>query len=155
MAQAPRTDRADPTPSAKPAEASSEVRQDPKPRRFDPAVAGQVRDPRPDRVYLFCDPRENRFGLQHHIDQGWTLVDATVDKERVYSGRIEENGHDVTYEGQFLVWMDKGMHQEMLDARQAVLKARQAKAKAPGGIDGVTSPAPPGERPRLAENMNH
>lgn len=154
MAQAPKADRADPTPARnESADTSSSVRQDPKPRRYNPVVAGHIKNQNPNRVYAFCDPRESQYGLQHHLDLGWAKIDAKSDPERVYSGRIEDNKSDVTYLGQLLVWMDKEEYQDMLAGRRDVLKARQAQAQAKGGIDRITNPVPPGGRETLAEHM--
>ena len=121
---------------AQPQQAAEAPRKDPRPRRRIPGMSGTVKERRPDREYVFANPNDHLFGLSRHIDDGWTKINKDRDKERAYAGRVEENG-DVSFEGQILLWIDKAEYQEMLDDAQAIVKARDAKAKRPGGIDSV------------------
>ena len=124
------------------------ARKDPKTRRRVPGMSGTVKNQDPSRAYVFANPNDHLFGLARHIDDGWTKVNAARDKERAYAGRVEENG-DVSFEGQILLWIDKDEQQAMLDDAQAIVKAREAKAKRPGGIDSVV-----GVNGKLAENID-
>jgi len=115
----------------------SAPRKDPRKRRWIPGVSGTVKNKEPDREYVMGNPNDQLFGLPRLLEDGWTKVNHTRDKERVHSGRLEENG-DVSFQGQVLCWISKEDFQDRLDACQDVVKAREAKANRPGGIDGIT-----------------
>lgn len=112
------------------------ARKDPKPRRIRRQDEGSVTDQRPDRHYVLAYAADVSFGLSRHLTDGYVKVNAKSDKERVVCGRVEENG-DVTWKGHVLVWIDR----ETWEANEAyaaeVVKARNGKAKGPGGIDNV------------------
>lgn len=125
----------------------SEPRKDPRPRRRGRGQDGQVKNKLPDRAYILANPAETRFGLTKKLEEGWTKVNhKSGDKERVFCGKLEDNG-DVTFEGQVLLWLDKEEHEARLADGQEVVKSRDAKAKSPGGIDGVR-----GVDGRMAQN---
>jgi hypothetical protein len=117
----------------------AESRKDPKPRRRGRGQDGQVKNRQPDRAYIMANPAESRFGLAKKLEEGWTKVNHKGgDKERVFCGKLEENG-DVTFEGQVLLWISKDEHEAMLADAHDIVVARDAQAKQPGGIDGVRS----------------
>lgn len=114
----------------------AESRKDPRPRRRGRGQDGQVQNKHPDRSYILANPAERRFGLAKKLEEGWTRVNhKSGDKERVFCGNLEDNG-DVTFEGQVLLWLPKVEHEARLADGQEIVKARDAKAKSRGGIDG-------------------
>ena len=148
MSAQPSTDRADPS-QGKLAEKGKQERNDPESRPYDPMRAGTVRNKREDREYVLANPNDDIFGLARHIDDGWKEINHRTDRERVYSGREEGNGR-VSFQGQVLLWIEKQKHQDRLDAAQAVVKARESKARGPGGIDSVIDAT--GKPAQLADN---
>ena len=119
-------------------EATTTKRADPRARQYNPGVSGQIRHNRPDRAYLLANPMDNLHGLAMHLDSGWHKVNGGKDgdKERVHSGKTEANG-DVTFEGQVLIWIEKDEYDFRMQRRQELIDAREAKIRAPGGIDSV------------------
>jgi hypothetical protein len=115
-----------------------------KTKRADPSIQrptsggepGYVRNARPDRAYKLANPLDDRSGLPRLIDKEWTKIDATKDKERVYSGRVMDNG-DVSYLGQILVWLPKEKYEEYQAEKQRLGDMRFTKSRGAGGIDGV------------------
>lgn len=129
--------------------AATATRKDPKPRSMRAnAIGGHVIDKRDDRAYKWANPNDESFGLVFCLADGWNKVNAKIDKERGRLGRVADNGEDVIWKGQVLVWMDK----EEFDSRDAergefVERHEMAKQR-PGGIDAIVGPD--GE---LATNM--
>lgn len=97
---------------------------------------GTVMFKRTDREYVFANPNDQVFGLNRHLDDGWKPVGAG-DPERVYAGRQNPADGTWSFQGQVLLWMDKAEFDDALAAAQELVAARETKARAPGGIDGV------------------
>ncbi|HEY6008128.1 MAG TPA: hypothetical protein VIU40_07370 [Geobacteraceae bacterium] len=117
---------------------STAKRADPPKRRFVMAQAGQVKNGRPDRKYLLCNPNDEVHGLPIKLDQGWTLVNGGKDgdKERIFGGKVDANGM-VTFQGQVLVWMALADFEALQAERLQLVDARTSKSRGKGGIDGL------------------
>lgn len=126
---------------------ASEPRKDPRPRRSRGRIA-TVTNQRPDRRYVLVNPADQLSGLAKHLDDGWTKIDAKSDKERVSCGRVSPDG-EVSFEGQILLWIDAEEYEARIQDAAQIVKARDAKAAAPGGIDNVKA-----VDGKLARNMN-
>lgn len=117
---------------------STAKRADPPKRRFVMAVAGQVKNGRPDRKYLLANPNDEIHGLPIKLDQGWTRVNGNKDgdKERVNGGKVEADGR-VTFQGQVLLFMPLEEYEARQAEMQELVKARHEKSRGKGGIDGL------------------
>jgi hypothetical protein len=122
-------------------------------RGVNQASVGCLKNRRDDRAYLLANPNDDLHGLAFHLDSGWHEIRATKDgdKERINSGRVDANGR-VTFQGQVLIWLEKDEHDLRAKDQQALVKAREKKKLAPGGIDGVVDaqgvPATPYHDPK-------
>jgi hypothetical protein len=101
-----------------------------------PASAGLVKNKRDDRAYLYANPNDDLQGLSFHLDNGWHEINASKDKERANSGRQDANGR-ITFQGNVLIWLEKEEFDQRAKDRDALIRARDAKKRAPGGIDGI------------------
>jgi hypothetical protein len=115
---------------------AAKKRPDPRPRKHVPGLSGTVINTRPDRKYLLAYPNDPVTGLAGHLDNGWHRVNHREDKERIHSGSLDPNG-DVTFQGMILIYIEKDIWDEIQEDKQAVLRAREAKSRGPGGIDNL------------------
>lgn len=115
------------------------VRKDPKSSRASRLGEMVVDHAREDRVYLFANPNDNRFGVATMEVLGWRYIDRNVDKERARGGGpSRDDASKETYADQILMYMPKDEHDEYLREKHEAQSELSARIARPGGIDAVS-----------------